>query len=123
MKLEALLGKTLNRNKPISLQALRRQAAKLGLTIQIDRAGGSTGYWIDGTDWEDDRFCSTKEELEWKLKELAKEDDDEIKTEKIIPLDEEGLKSLERALQWPEDLPAYDRLNTPIRSGLTLDTL
>ena len=31
----------------------------------------------------------------------------------VIPLPKEALEWLERALQWPEDLPAYDRLNTP----------
>ena len=33
--------------------------------------------------------------------------------EVIVPLPPEALAWLERALQWPEDLAAYDRLNTP----------
>lgn len=37
--------------------------------------------------------------------------------EVIIPLPPEALEWLERALQWPEDLPAYDRLNTPINGS------
>ena len=37
---------------------------------------------------------------------------------KIIKLTDEEYKALERALQWPEDLPAYDRLNTPIKADL-----
>lgn len=31
----------------------------------------------------------------------------------VIPLTESEYLQLERALQWPEDLPAWDRLNTP----------
>ena len=36
----------------------------------------------------------------------------------IVPLPDEALEWLERALQWPEDLAAYDRLNTPIKATL-----
>jgi len=36
----------------------------------------------------------------------------------IVPLPKEALQWLERALQWPEDLEAYDRLNTPIKATL-----
>lgn len=32
---------------------------------------------------------------------------------RTIPLTREQYLELERALQWPEDLPAYDRLNKP----------
>ena len=34
-----------------------------------------------------------------------------------VPLSKEALEWLERALQWPEDLPAYDRLNKPINGS------
>jgi hypothetical protein len=34
-----------------------------------------------------------------------------------VPLPKEALEWLERALQWPEDLPAYDRLNKPINGS------
>ena len=37
---------------------------------------------------------------------------------KVIKLTDKEYKALERALQWPEDLPAYDRLNTPIKADL-----
>ena len=70
MKLENLLSKTLNQAKPISLAKLRRKAEKLGLTIEIDRVGRDIGYWIDGGDEEimkGDRYCSSKEELDWAL--------------------------------------------------------
>jgi hypothetical protein len=71
MKLASLLSKTLNQAKPIPLAKLRRKAANLGLTIEIDRIGRDIGYWIDGTDWEDDTFCSSKEELDEKLDWLS----------------------------------------------------
>ena len=35
----------------------------------------------------------------------------------IVPLPKEALEWLERALQWPEDLPAFDRLNKPINGS------
>lgn len=40
-----------------------------------------------------------------------------VKTE-IVDLPKEALEWLERALQWPEDLAAYDRLNKPIKATL-----
>lgn len=71
MKLATLLNNALNPSNPISLSKLRRKAAKLGFTIEIDRIGRDMGYWIDGTDWEDDTFCSSKEELNEKLDWLS----------------------------------------------------
>ena len=35
----------------------------------------------------------------------------------IVPLPQEALEWLEQALQWPEDLEAYDRLNKPINGS------
>jgi hypothetical protein len=67
MRLERLLNNTLNQSNPISLAKLRRKAARLGLTIEIDRIGKDIGYWIDGTDWLDDTYCSSKEELNDRL--------------------------------------------------------
>jgi hypothetical protein len=37
--------------------------------------------------------------------------------ETIIPLGDEAMEWLKRALQWPEDLAAYDKLNTPINGS------
>lgn len=34
-----------------------------------------------------------------------------------IKLTAEEYSLFERAMQWPEDLPAYDRLNTPTNLG------
>ena len=34
-----------------------------------------------------------------------------------IELTEEEYLELERAMQWPEDLAKWDRLNTPIEAG------
>ena len=36
----------------------------------------------------------------------------------VIELTEQEYDELERAMQWPEDLAAYDRLNTPIQATL-----
>jgi Zn-finger nucleic acid-binding protein len=73
MKLATLLNKTLNQNKHVPLRKLRREAAKQGLTIEIDRIGRDIGYWIDGGDdsvLEGERYCSSKEELSYKLSEF-----------------------------------------------------
>ena len=40
------------------------------------------------------------------------------KVNRIIELTEKEYEELERAMQWPEDLQAYDRLNTPIYATL-----
>lgn len=67
MRLERLLNNTLNQSNPISLAKLRRKAARLGLTIEIDRIGKDIGYWIDGSDWLNDTYCASKEELNDRL--------------------------------------------------------
>lgn len=36
----------------------------------------------------------------------------------VAILNEQDYYELERALQWPEDLPKWDRFNTPIEAGL-----
>ena len=36
---------------------------------------------------------------------------------KAIELTDEEYLELERAMQWPEDLAKWDRLNTPIEAG------
>lgn len=36
----------------------------------------------------------------------------------VVKLSDEERQALERALQWPEDLAAWDRLNTPIKADL-----
>ena len=40
------------------------------------------------------------------------------KQTKVIELTQKEYEELERAMQWPEDLEAYDRLNTPIYATL-----
>ena len=40
------------------------------------------------------------------------------KQRKVIELTENEYAELERAMQWPEDLEAYDRLNTPVYATL-----
>ena len=72
MKLQTLLSNTLNKPAQISLTKLRRQAKNLGYTIQIDRVGRDIGYWIEGSDAEDETYCASKEELAAKLYYFAK---------------------------------------------------
>lgn len=36
----------------------------------------------------------------------------------VVELSDDDYNALERAMQWPEDLAAYDRLNTPIQATL-----
>jgi hypothetical protein len=36
----------------------------------------------------------------------------------VVELTDKEYAELERAMQWPEDLEAYDRLNAPIRATL-----
>lgn len=40
------------------------------------------------------------------------------KQRNVIELTEKEYEELERAMQWPEDLEAYDRLNTPVYATL-----
>lgn len=72
MRLETLLSNTLNKPMQISLTKLRRQAKNLGYTIQIDRVGRDIGYWIEGTDEEDETYCGSKEELAARLNYFSK---------------------------------------------------
>ena len=66
-RIATLIRNTLNPKHTISLTTLRRQAAKRGWTIEIDRIGRDIGYWLVGTGWEDENFCSSKEELQYKI--------------------------------------------------------
>ena len=40
------------------------------------------------------------------------------KQTKVIELTDKEYAELERAMQWPEDLKEYDRLNTPVYATL-----
>ena len=40
------------------------------------------------------------------------------KQTRFIELSDKDFDELERAMQWPEDLAAYDRLNKPIKVGI-----
>lgn len=57
------------------------------------------------------------------MKQIAKQKgiavyDQHGKQTSFIELSDKDFDEMERAMQWPEDLAAYDRLNTPIRVGL-----
>ena len=51
----------------MNLKQLRKFAKELGLTIDAVRDDVGWGYWIDGTGWQDGNFCTSHEEIEWKL--------------------------------------------------------
>ena len=44
----------------------KRKARKTNVTIKTER----DGYWLIGTGWEDDNFCSDWDEVEEKLNRL-----------------------------------------------------
>mgnify|MGYP003108826702 CR=1 FL=1 len=52
----------------MTLKGLRKLASDLGLTIEAVRDDFGWGYWLVGTGWEDDNFCTSHDELEYKLK-------------------------------------------------------
>ena len=45
------------------------------------------------------------------------------KDQRVIPLTREEYLALERAMQWPEDLAAYDRSNKPTNMAEVLGNL
>lgn len=51
----------------MSLKELRKKAKKLNLTIDAVRDDVGWGYWLDGTGWEDNNFCTSHDEIEGKL--------------------------------------------------------
>jgi hypothetical protein len=76
MQLQTMLNHMLRDRSPKakepSVKKLKMQAAKLGLTIEVDRVGREIGYWINGTNWTDGTFCSSKSELEYKLNNFTR---------------------------------------------------
>jgi len=50
-----------------TLQALRKRAADLGLTIECDRDDAGWGYWLIGTGWDDETFSTCRFEVASKL--------------------------------------------------------
>jgi hypothetical protein len=56
-----------------SLTMLRNRAAKLGVTIEIDRDANGRCYWLNGTGWDDGNFCADHEEIASSLDQLARE--------------------------------------------------
>ena len=45
----------------------KRLAKKLGYRITIERYDDGNGYWIEDTDWPDETFCNSWDEVEEKL--------------------------------------------------------
>ena len=51
----------------MSLKELRKRAKKLNLTIEAVRDDVGWGYWLDGTGWEVNNFCTSHDEITGKL--------------------------------------------------------
>lgn len=56
----------------MSLRELRQRAAELGVKIDAEKDDEGWGYWLlDATTgegvWSDDNFCTSPDEIEWKL--------------------------------------------------------
>lgn len=52
----------------------KKLAAKLGVEIQPDNSfDGPRSYWLEGTGWDDDNYCSDWFEVEEKLNLLRNE--------------------------------------------------
>ena len=62
----------------MSLQYLRKRAAKVGVKIQAESDDFGWGYWLldaktnDGV-WEDENFCTSHEEIQYKLHRIEAE--------------------------------------------------
>lgn len=56
----------------MSLRELRQRAAELGVKIDAEKDDEGWGYWLldaltgEGV-WGDDNFCTSHDEIEWKL--------------------------------------------------------
>jgi|TARA_R100000084_G_scaffold78317_1_gene35752 hypothetical protein len=50
----------------------KRLAKKLGIKITVERDAVGNGYWIETDLIQDERFCSSWEEVLGKLKEIEK---------------------------------------------------
>lgn len=57
----------------MSLKDLRARAKPLGVTIEADRDDCGWGYWLLGTGWPDENFCTSHDEIETKLGQLERE--------------------------------------------------
>ena len=51
----------------MGLKELRKRAKKLNVTIEAVQDDVGWGYWLDGTGCEDNNFCTSHDEIEYKL--------------------------------------------------------
>ena len=77
MKLERIITNFLDRSdhqREVNKTRARckRKAAKMGITIKIERDPCGNGYWLENTGWYDGNFCTSWDEVEEKL-DLAAE--------------------------------------------------
>lgn len=58
------------------------------------------------------------EQLQYCINDTVEALKEDASDDAVIPLSKSDHQKLERAMQWLEDLAAYDRLNTPVRAML-----
>lgn len=61
------------RSSAPSLATLRRRAARLGVSIEIERDAVGRAYWLTGTGWNDGNFCTDRAELAQAIDALERE--------------------------------------------------
>lgn len=60
-------------NMKHTLKSLREQAALLGVKIVAIRDDRGWGYWLDGTGWDDENFCTDHDEVYRTLRYLERQ--------------------------------------------------
>jgi hypothetical protein len=60
------------RSNAPSLAALRKRAARHGVTIDRERDAYGWGYWLNGTGWDDGNFCADRDELSAAITEIER---------------------------------------------------
>lgn len=71
--LNKYLGASPKGSQGPSLATLRRRAARLGVTIDIERDAEGRCYWLKGTGWDDGNFCADRAEIASSLAQLEAE--------------------------------------------------
>jgi aspartate 1-decarboxylase len=84
----------------------------------VQNARREFGVWKDfGAQQRSKSFADQPSATLWAYA-TARQRIAKLHKEKIIALTEKEYANIERAMQWPEDLAAYDRLNAPIKATL-----
>jgi hypothetical protein len=56
-----------------TLKCLREFAASMGVKIATARDDVGWGYWLEGTGWDDENFCTSHEEIYQALKRFERQ--------------------------------------------------